>query len=133
METIYIVDTHALIWYLAGDSRLGKNAKAILDSPGSELIIPAIVISESLFMISRGKTDVPSEKIWAVLTEYANVNLFPIDHAVLEKSEGLTQITEIHDRLIVSTALLLASVETETVVITKDVNIRESGLVQVIW
>ncbi len=28
----YIVDTHAFIWYATGNDRLGKQAKAILDS-----------------------------------------------------------------------------------------------------
>jgi PIN domain nuclease of toxin-antitoxin system len=38
----YILDTHALIWFLEGNSRLGVTAKEILSDSSSELILPAI-------------------------------------------------------------------------------------------
>ncbi|MGH7967036.1 MAG: hypothetical protein ACRERD_35310 [Candidatus Binatia bacterium] len=31
MPTHYVVDTHALVWFLEGNPRLGANAKAVLD------------------------------------------------------------------------------------------------------
>ena len=39
MRSKYVVDTHAMIWFIAGDSRLGPNAKQILSNPNSELIL----------------------------------------------------------------------------------------------
>ena len=38
----YILDTHALIWSLKGNSRLGVTAKEILSDSSSELVLPAI-------------------------------------------------------------------------------------------
>jgi PIN domain nuclease of toxin-antitoxin system len=52
----YIVDTHALIWFLEGNPRLGIRAKAILSDLSSELILPAIALAESVWIVSRGKT-----------------------------------------------------------------------------
>jgi len=37
----YVIDTHALIWFLEGNPRLGANAKTILSHPDSRLVIPA--------------------------------------------------------------------------------------------
>jgi PIN domain nuclease of toxin-antitoxin system len=42
MATKNIVDAHALVWYLEGNPRLGMQAKAVLDDPTSELILPDI-------------------------------------------------------------------------------------------
>ncbi len=35
----YIVDTHALVWYIIDDPRLGKGAKQVLDNPSALLVI----------------------------------------------------------------------------------------------
>lgn len=49
----YIVDTHALIWYLTSDARLGKAAKAVFDDPNSHLIIPLIALAEAAFIVEK--------------------------------------------------------------------------------
>jgi predicted nucleic acid-binding protein len=49
----YVVDTHALYWYLSGSSRLSRKAKAAFDEAvqGNALIyIPAIVLAELYFL-----------------------------------------------------------------------------------
>jgi len=40
VNTKYILDTHALIWFLEGNPRLGAGAKAVLENENSELILP---------------------------------------------------------------------------------------------
>ena len=56
----YILDTHAFIWFLEGNSRLGVTAKEILAKSSSEFILPAIALAESVWIVSRGKTSIPS-------------------------------------------------------------------------
>jgi PIN domain nuclease of toxin-antitoxin system len=56
----YILDAHALIWFLEGNSRLGLNAKEILSDSSSELVLPAIALAESVWLVSRGKTSITS-------------------------------------------------------------------------
>lgn len=53
MATLYLVDTHALIWFLEGNARLGTTAKAVLENPTSLLIIPIIVIAEACWIIEH--------------------------------------------------------------------------------
>lgn len=50
----YLPDTHALIWYLTGDKRLGANAKAALarvDDGENDAIVPVLVLAEILYLI----------------------------------------------------------------------------------
>jgi PIN domain nuclease of toxin-antitoxin system len=49
----YVVDTHALIWFLAGSPRLGVNAASVLSDPASELILPATVLAEICWIVEH--------------------------------------------------------------------------------
>lgn len=54
---LYVVDTHALIWFLEGNARLGINAQAVLSNLSSRLILPAIALAEAVWILERGKFD----------------------------------------------------------------------------
>lgn len=56
----YVIDTHALIWFLEGNPRLGSNAKTILSNPESQLIIPATALAEAVWIVERGRTSISS-------------------------------------------------------------------------
>jgi len=49
----FVIDTHALIWFLEGNSRLGLNAKAVLSEPDSQLVIPATTLAEAVWIVER--------------------------------------------------------------------------------
>ncbi|MTJ10622.1 BrnT family toxin [Anabaena sp. UHCC 0204] len=53
----YVLDTHALIWFLEGNLKLGANAKTILSDSDSELVIPATTLAEAVWIVERGRTD----------------------------------------------------------------------------
>ena len=134
MATKHVVDTHAIVWFLEGNPRLGKNARAILENADSELIIPLIVMAEACWIIEHGRTSIPTvvDFLFAVDND-PRVNVIPLDRSILDKTLSIDLIDEMHDRQIVATALLLMD-EGETVtVLTKDTNIRRSGLVSTVW
>ena len=56
----YVVDTHALIWFLEGNLRLGTNAKTILSDSASQLILPAIALAEAVWIVDRNRTSISS-------------------------------------------------------------------------
>lgn len=70
METKFVADTHALLWYLTADTRLGANAKIAMQDPKNQIIIPAIVVAEALYIIEHGKSPASglSHKFWYKLT-----------------------------------------------------------------
>lgn len=130
----YVVDTHALIWFLEGNSRLGANARTILSAADSQLLLPAIALAEAVWIVERGKTAIPfvSALLNAVSSD-SRVVVYTLDRAVINQSVGLAAIHEMHDRQIASTALVLQS-QGETVnVLTCDQNITASGLVPIVW
>jgi len=134
MATKYVVDTHALVWFLEGNPRLGANAKAVLEDLDSELIVPVIVLSEACWMIEHGKTSIPTVgDFLSAVDADPRVTVVPLDRAVLNKTLTLVAITELHDRQIVATALLVGEQREPVAVLSKDENIRSSGLVPTIW
>lgn len=53
-----VADTHAVIWYLANDSRLGTNAKAMFTEvarKGDEIAISAITLVEIVYLVERNR------------------------------------------------------------------------------
>ena len=60
---IYVVDTHALIWHVQNDPKLGAAAKAVLDDPVSELALPMIALAEACWIVEIGRTVIPSVRV----------------------------------------------------------------------
>jgi len=130
----YIVDTHALIWFLEGNPRLGIRAKAILSDLSSELILPAIALAESVWIVSRGKTSIPSpHSLLNIIRSDRRVLIYPMDIEVIEESIKLITINEMHDRQIVLTALVVENQGHQVALLTCDQNIIASNLVAIIW
>ncbi len=134
MPTKHVVDTHAIVWFLEGNPRLGKKARAILENANSELIIPLIVLAEACWIIEHGRTSIPTvADFLAAVDDDPRVNVIPLDRSILDKTLSIDAIEEMHDRQIVGTALLLMDEGKDVAMLTKDTNIRRSGLVSTVW
>ncbi|PAX51698.1 type II toxin-antitoxin system VapC family toxin [Brunnivagina elsteri] len=130
----YVVDTHALIWFLEGNPRLGTNAKAILSHPDSRLIIPATTLAEAVWIVEKGKTSIPYAKdVIAAVEADSRVIIYALDKDVIELTMTLSAINEMHDRQIVATALVLANRGEMVQLLSCDKNIIASNLVPIVW
>ncbi len=130
----YVVDAHALIWFLTGSERLGPEARSAMSDPESALWLPIIALAEVCWLVERGRTAVPSvEALLSALNRDPRLVLVPLDRAFLETILRLTAITEMHDRQIVATALVLGESGPTPPVRTRDANIVASGAVRVVW
>jgi PIN domain nuclease of toxin-antitoxin system len=129
----YIIDTHTLLWYVADDRALGKNAGTVLDDPTSELILPAIVFAEACFIVERGKVSLSLPALIAAIDSDERITFVSLDRTIIERTITLTAVGEMHDRQIVATALTLQDAGESVVVLTKDSNITASGVVPVLW
>lgn len=134
MATKHIVDAHALVWYLEGNPRPGTNAKIVLDDPASELVLPMIALAEACWVVEHGKSSIKTvNDLLAAVDADSRVVVLPLDRAVLDKSLNITVIPEMHDRQITATALCLADQGELIAVLTRDPDIRSSGLVPIVW
>jgi len=134
MRTKHVVDAHALIWYLEDNPKPGLLAKEVLADPASDLILPAIALAEACWAIETRRTAVSSQAdLLAALDADPRINIEPLDRDLVERSSALTAVSEMHDRQIVASALRLADTGYNVDLLTRDQNIRDSGLVRVVW
>ncbi len=123
-----------MIWYLEGNLRLGAAAKAVMDDPVSELILPIIALAEAVDIVDKGRTRITDVSI--LLDRVLNdprIEIYSLTFEVLEQSLAATAVPEIHDRLIVATALRLQSLGHGVALLTKDNQILTAALVPVVW
>ena len=129
----HIVDTHALLWFLAGDLHLGANAKAVLQDAGSQLVLPATALAEACWIVQRGRVALAVSDVLTAIDHDPRIVVYPLDRAIIERSNGLAAIYEMHDRQIVATGLALQDSGDTVAILTKDGNITDSGLLSVVW
>lgn len=130
--TSYIIDTHALVWFLEKSTKLGKNARnAILDLDSS-IIIPSIVLAEIKFLFAKNRFSTSLEKVFSVIEDDSRCTIHPLD---VDTVNMIPTTLEIHDAIITATALIFdrKSHPEDVIVITKDKEIIESRLVKTIW
>ena len=124
-----------LIWYLDADRRLSRQAKAILDHRDNRFLLPAIVLSEALFILKR-KPDLYSlteESLLQQVRADRRMVFLELDEAIIAKTLDCKTIPEMHDRQIVATALLAEEAGFDVAILTRDANITGSGLVPRVW
>jgi PIN domain nuclease of toxin-antitoxin system len=134
MATKYLVDTHALIWHLEGNNLLGSAARDVIDDPASQLILPIIALAEAVFVVEKGRTAIPAvANLLEDVRRDARIEIVPLTEQILNASLSLTDIPEIHDRIIVATGIHLRSLGETVQILTKDNEIVLSKLLTVTW
>jgi PIN domain nuclease of toxin-antitoxin system len=127
----YVVDTHALVWFLEGNSRLSMAARNALIDRTAQVVIPTIVLAKITFLYARHRITIDLPHVLAHTASTANCLVYPLDGAVVER---LPTTLNIHDAIIVATALVFRDVLSEdTAVVTKDADITASRLINTLW
>ena len=125
----YSLDTHALVWYFLKQKTLSSKAEEMIGKIfGNEAtgIVSVMVILEAYYVSLRLKK-FDFSKFLNVL-ENSNIKIVPFDKKVLAKSLILPTGIDIHDRIIVATAVLM-----NTPLITKDRILRSTFPLETIW
>ncbi|MBW3539911.1 MAG: PIN domain-containing protein [Planctomycetes bacterium] len=127
----YVVDTHALVWFLEGNPRLSQAAEQAMRDTSARLVIPTIALAEMTFLYAKLRIATSLSTVWNTIAGVSNWVLHPLDEPVVRR---LPTSLNIHDAIIVATALVHRDVLGEsTALISKDTDITASGLIQVIW
>ena len=129
-----VLDTHALIWYLEGNPRLGNAAKVAMDDPSSAMILPIIARAEAVDIVRKGRTKIPTATdLLNDVSGEPRIEIYPLTYGVLQQSLAAIIVPEMHDRLIVATALHLQSSGHQIELLTKDSDIVTAALVPIVW
>jgi PIN domain nuclease of toxin-antitoxin system len=134
MGNRYVVDTHAVVWFVEGNPRLGGRAAEVLRDPNSDLVMSAVALGEACWMVEHGKTKIPSlEKCLSAIDSERRLTIFPLTAEIVRISATLPSHIEMHDRQIVATAMLLSYGTERVPLVTRDMVITNSKLVEVVW
>ena len=131
---MYVTDTHSLIWYFNGkhSSLSPKVLSAFQQAENGDVVIyiPSVVFWEVALLEKRGKIALKDGfQNWS--KKLLSQNGFAIAHLEIEiiaKSVGYNFNDDPFDAAIVATAI-----DFEIPLITKDVAITESNLVEIFW
>lgn len=128
---MYVADTHSLLWFLTDDERLSKKAKEIfrLCDQGKEIItIPSIVLLECLYVCERKKLNLEFKEILLKIRGTYNYPIYSLDEEVILECSDISQIKDPHDRILIATAKILSAK-----LISKDSEIKNSGIIETVW
>ena len=128
------VDTHAIVWYLAGDPRLSAKAAATLDqttAEGEPIYVPSVCLVELTYLIEKGRVPAAArERLVRALDDPGRpCRVAPLDRAVADALEFVSrdEVPDLPDRVVSATAVAL-----RVPLVSRDGKIRASH-VHTIW
>lgn len=131
IEPLYVVDTHALIWYLLADKKLSQSALAIFQAAErgeTRLLLPAIVLAELYFANAKFKWFADYKTVYKDILSRRFFKFLPFDHHHVLEFDRDAAVPEMHDRMITSVARRL-----NAPLITSDPLIAAAGIVTIVW
>ncbi len=111
--------------------RLSEKVKSIFDSVefGNTIVyVPGIVFAEILYLSEKQRIRTSIDEVEDYLKEHPNYKEYSLNFAVIQSTAEITDIPELHDRLIAATARQL-----DLELITNDSVIQASAFVKTVW
>ena len=128
---ISVLDTHAIVWFLQNDARLGKAASFLLEDPKARFAVPTLVLCELSHLSRKAKLNHSFPKILDFLKADRRFEILSLDEAVIP---FLSHQLDIHDDVILATALALEKARGVAVsLVTCDKEIKALEKVATIW
>ncbi len=133
--SVYVTDTHALLWHLFKDPALSVLAAGLsrqADAGVIEIVIPSIVLVEVIYLCERQR--VPDDQINRILTlpgmPGSRYRVVPLDEPVVQALRRIPrdQVPDMPDRIIGAVALCLS-----LPLITRDSKLVGCGLLTCVW
>jgi PIN domain nuclease of toxin-antitoxin system len=76
-----LLDTHAALWFLSGDDRLGENARRHLSDDTNRVLLSAVVVWEVAVKRSLGRLELPDEYLSLLLDAGVQGLSVSVEHA----------------------------------------------------
>jgi PIN domain nuclease of toxin-antitoxin system len=125
-----LADTHAILWWLAGDERLSRTARRILENPANRRLVSVASLWEIGIKLSAGKL-LDEGLTLRIIADSLNEQEFVVLPIRLEALLRLDQLPWIHrdpfDRMLIAQAM-----EEEIPLLTADSKISRYA-VKTIW
>ncbi len=127
----YLADTVAIVRHLRNHRALGPEATRILreaDAGLHRIALSGITLMEVLYLSEAGRIDVPLTELVSIVSHSRNYEIIPVDANVVIAAIGVDDVPDLHDRIIVATALHLG-----VPILTGDRIIAASSHIQTVW
>jgi PIN domain nuclease of toxin-antitoxin system len=125
-----LVDTHAVLWWLAGDKLLSRSAKRMLENPANRRCVSMASLWEIAIKISTGRLPTQNLTLRTIAEELAKQEfvILPIRLSDLVRLEQLPPVhRDPFDRL-----LIAQSLEEGVPILTADAMVAQYP-VQTVW
>jgi PIN domain nuclease of toxin-antitoxin system len=131
IEPVYVVDTHALIWYLTLNKRLSPFADQVFEAAErneTQIVISVIVLAELFYANKKWKLSLDFATVLSDLKNKSAYRIVPLQpHDILDFDQDAA-VPEMHDRIIAGLARRLSAP-----LLTSDAAIVAAGIVRVVW
>ncbi|MEC4812406.1 MAG: PIN domain-containing protein [Scytonema sp. PMC 1069.18] len=130
MDT-YVVDTHALAWFVSEDKRLSPKAEQILsqaEAGEAQVLIPTLVLAELTHIAQKKRVAVTIEELLEKINKGDGFTIVSFDFSIFQTMLQLPENWDIHDRIIAATASYY-----QATLITRDDMLRDSSEVKTVW
>ena len=126
----HVTDAHTIVWYFMDDPRLSQNARRAFDGTITTgvIIIPTIVLAEIMYISQKRRISITFEETLSRIEMYENFRVAALEIDILKVAASIEGDLEMHDKLIVATALYF-----DAHLITKDEQIIQSRIVNTVW
>ena len=127
----FLTDTHALLWHFTDSPKISQRAKETFykcEQGGCIIFIPSIVIAECISIFDKKKITFDFETFFKRIRKSENYAIISLDYKVLQTMINTTEVSELHDKIIVATAKLL-----EVPLITKDTVLLNLKTLTTLW
>lgn len=120
----------ALILYLE-NRKMPILAKSLFEEAeigDAKIYIPAMVLVEIGYLAEKERIDLKLSEAETYINSHENYHICELDWQIIKTTFEITDIKELHDRLIAGTAMML-----DTLLISNDPIIENSVHVKTIW
>lgn len=130
MANFYLLDTHALLWFLSGDERISTKSRKAISDPNNRCFISIASLWEMAIKMNIGKLDLlfDLKELVSNLSKN-NIEILPI---AFEHILGTMELEDHHrdpfDRIIIAQAKF-----ERMTVISKDENFPKYAQIKLIW
>ncbi len=114
----FLLDTHALLWWLADDSQLGRQARELVEDPGNDVLISMVSLWEIAVKTRIGRLEADIKEIMDAVQQ-EGFNLLDIGVAHLLTLAGLP----VHHRDPFDHLLIAQAISEDATFISQDRNI----------
>jgi PIN domain nuclease of toxin-antitoxin system len=129
MADVYVTDTHGLLWFLAGSTRLSEKARQVFreaQAGQATIYVPVITVAEMIWVVKAGRLQTDLNKLLATVRAHYTVIPLAIDDVI--QLPMLPDNLEMHDQMIV-----WETMKHNATLITCDETIRAANVVKTLW